>query len=370
MNKFSTLFASLCSLLIASSALAQPATTVDQHFESQTEVDELTFNCWTFNNFGYSSTSPLASSLGSLQSTATTSSTIETPLLNIPTDNLSISFKYKVLSTPNGNNTLKITLVSSTGQLTNIESFKINTSATEIGYVHTFSAANTQGKNISGSRKVVIEIVNAVVQVDDLTINAEYTNPGGCAPAPITLPVKLINFQGSINNNKGQLKWAVADNETGDHFQVMRSTDGKNFSEAGTVFINGKVGAESYSFSDALELAATTFYQLKIVNKNGSIAYSNIITLKSAPAKQAASLTILQNPVAATLNFSYAATSAGQTNLSIYTTSGVKVYNSRISSLKGTNAVSLPLDRHMAPGTYILEVSNGTERNVAKMVKQ
>jgi hypothetical protein len=360
MNKFSTLFASLCSLLIASSASAQIA----EGFSSQTEVDALAASCWTFSNTSFSNNSSSIDGVGSLLTSLNTRSRIITPDLQAGSS-ITVSFNYKHFTTKPGSKPIRVFT-----ELNGVETVRdngTNINSTPSGtYSLTFTVA-------PGMYKLIIDVSeNVSLFVDDLTINTSYAYPGGCAPVidPITLPIKLINFQGSINNNKGQLKWAVADNETGDHFQVMRSTDGRNFTEAGTVFINGKVGAESYSFSDALELAATTFYQLKIVNKNGSIAYSNIITLKSAAAKQAASLTILQNPVAATLNFSYAATSAGQTNLSIYTTSGVKVYSNRISSVKGTNAVSLPLDRHIAPGTYILEVSNGTERNVAKMVKQ
>ena len=210
--------------------------------------------------------------------------------------------------------------------------------------------------------------LNLDVEIDDLSINSSLT-PGGCT-ANSTLPVKLINFQGSMQANKGQLKWAVAENETGDHFEVLRSADGKNFATAGVVFINGKIGSESYAYTDGVDLNAVTYYQLKIVNKSGSITYSNVITLKSAANKQGSSISILQNPVASTLTFSYTSASSTQSHIAIYNTNGVKVYSSRISSLKGTNAVSLPLDRHMAPGTYILEVSNDTERAVSKLIKQ
>jgi hypothetical protein len=359
MNKFSTLFASLCSLLITSSATAQ----LTQSFNDPVEVAALPSNCWTLNGFSYSN-NDLSNGTGSLIAPLSDLPSFTTPLLNSPGSMLTVTLTYRVISSKPGINAIKVdALPGGTGVGVNLGKKNVNTNGIQ---TETFTLA---ARNVPATFTIEVEASNISVEIDDLTINANLTL-GGCTPTPISLPVKLINFQGSINNNKGQLKWAVADNETGDHFQVMRSTDGKNFTEAGTVFINGKVGAESYSFSDALELAATTFYQLKIVNKNGSIAYSNIITLKSAAAKQAASLTILQNPVAATLSFSYAATSAGKTNLSIYTTSGVKVYSNRISSVKGTNAVSLPLDRHIAPGTYILEVSNGTERNVAKMVKQ
>jgi hypothetical protein len=195
------------------------------------------------------------------------------------------------------------------------------------------------------------------------TVTLEY-------PALSTLPVRMTSFSGSASNNKAQLRWSVAENETGDHFQVMRSSDGKNFSEAGVVFINNRVGAESYTFTDKQDLDAVTYYKLKIINKDKSVSYSNVIILKSATDKGAKGLTILKNPVESTLTFTYSAATATQSNVTIYNASGVKVYSSRISSQKGTNSVSLNLDSHMAAGTYILEVANGTDRMVTKLLKK
>jgi hypothetical protein len=184
------------------------------------------------------------------------------------------------------------------------------------------------------------------------------------------MPVKLISFSGSVANNKGQLKWSVAENETGEEFVVLRSADGKNFTEAGTVFISNKAGAESYNFTDAKELDAVTYYKLKIVNKDARPSYSNVIVLKTAATKSTSGITILRNPVESTLTFTYSATTAAQGQVSIYNTVGVKVYSSRLASQKGTNAVSLNVDSHLAAGTYILEVVSGTERAVTRMIKQ
>jgi hypothetical protein len=364
MNKIFTLFAFAFCLSITTKTSAQ----ISEGFETFTEIEDLKSACWQFNNFSFVNQSPV-SSAGSVQSQTGLTGEIVTPFLNIPTDNLTISFTYKEISSVSGEKKIQVFLDNGISR-TKIDMFNVGNGT--VTFSKNFKNSNTPGANISGSQKVVIEASpNVSVQIDNVTINAGYTNLGGCEPpAPITLPVKLINFQGSIQANKGQLKWAVAENETGDRFEVLRSADGKNFTTAGVVFINGKIGAESYAYTDGVELNAVTYYQLKIVNKNGSITYSNVITLKSAANKQGSVISILQNPVASTLTFSYTSASSTQSNIAIYNTNGVKVYGSRISSLKGSNAVSLPLDRHMAPGTYILEVSNDTERAVSKLIKQ
>lgn len=195
------------------------------------------------------------------------------------------------------------------------------------------------------------------------TVSLEY-------PVLAPMPVKLMSFAGSIASNKAQLRWSVADNETGDQFQVLRSADGNNFTEVGTVFISHKAGAESYTFADSRDLDAVTYYKLKIINKDRSVSYSNVIALKSATAKTASGITILKNPVESVLTFTYSATTAAQGQVAIYNTLGVKVFSSRLTSQKGSNSVSLTLEGHLAAGTYILEVVNGTDRAVTRMIKR
>jgi hypothetical protein len=222
-------------------------------------------------------------------------------------------------------------------------------------------------RNVPATFSIVINASNMSVEIDNLTINAAPA-PGGCV-APTTLPVKLMNFQGSVASNKAHLQWSVADNETGSYFQVLRSADGKTFTESATLFLNGKAGAESYRFSDSKELEAVTYYKLKIVNKDGSTSYSNVIALKNTAAPAGSALTILKNPVESTLNFSYTSAATTQSNVNIYSNTGVNVYSSRITTQKGLNTVSLHMDSHLATGTYVLEVVTGSARSVARLVK-
>jgi hypothetical protein len=360
MNKIFTLFAFACALLTVSNVSAQ----FNLSFNTPEEVASLPANCWELNGFAYSS-NDLSTGTGSLALPLSDSVFFTTPLLSKPSGDVTITLTYRVNAMKPGINALKVNLVhNGTGKADNIKKIMVS-SADGITTVTFTQPAN----KVPAAFTIQIGALNLDVEIDDLSINSSPV-PGGCSPTPITLPVKLVNFQGSAQANKGQLKWAVAENETGDRFEVLRSADGRNFTTAGVVFINGKIGAESYAYTDGVELNAVTYYQLKIVNKNSSITYSNVITLKSAANKQGSAISILQNPVASTLTFSYTSASTTQSNIAIYNTNGVKVYGSRISSLKGTNAVSLPLDRHMAPGTYILEVSNDTERTVSKLIKQ
>jgi len=42
----------------------------------------------------------------------------------------------------------------------------------------------------------------------------------------------------------------------------------------------------------------------------------------------------------------------------------------KINSPEGTNMMSLPLSETLKPGMYVVEVSNGADRQIAKFIKQ
>lgn len=189
-------------------------------------------------------------------------------------------------------------------------------------------------------------------------------------PSFAPLPVHLISFNGSISSDKAHLTWLVAGNETGEHFEIERSDDGKSFSTEAYVFTTKKFASESYIYNSSKTLTGQTYYRLKIVNKDGSVDHSRTIVLKTAKAGNNNNLVILQNPVASTLMFHYTSSTTNKSTVNIYNTAGARMLTNSIGFQAGTNAVSINLDGKFNSGTYILEVINGSERTVSKLIKK
>jgi hypothetical protein len=187
-------------------------------------------------------------------------------------------------------------------------------------------------------------------------------------PALIILPIQLNNFNGNLANNKAQLKWLVAENETGSHFEIEKSSDGKSFTSVGVVFTNNTIGTENYSFVETSELQGISYYRLKIVNKTGSIGYSKVIVLKNEIAIQNSSLAVTQNQDAS-ISFTYTTTKAGIYQINIYSVNGAKLFSSKMNAYTGVNASSLKANGLISSGVYILEVVNSTSRNITKFIK-
>ena len=182
------------------------------------------------------------------------------------------------------------------------------------------------------------------------------------------LPLSLISFSGSLKNSSTQFQWTVGENETGDHFELQASADGKNFSTFTNISTTSKQGLESYTYVGN-EISGTTFYRLKMVNKTYSIIYSKVILLKDKNDKGDEGITVLENPVRESLTFSYATNKSGLREVSIYNMVGVKVYHNQVNAQAGTNSFSLPLGNSMSKGIYFVQVTNGTKINQTKIVK-
>ena len=361
------IFTLLTALSLTSAfSLKANSQNINESFESPAEVTNLVTSCWTLNNFNYTNVSPLVGVGGSVVSTQGALSELITPELQIPSA-LNISFSYSTVTSAGGSKTLKI-LLDINGTETLLESINLQSSPSGTFAPASYTNANTPGNNINGNRKIIFRVTaNVSLKLDGLVINAPYTNPGGCPFANIPLPVKLLNFQGGLSKTQTQLNWTVAENETGNYFEVERSSDGKNFTAVAVVSTTQKQGNESYMYNEAAQ--ASAYYRLRIVNKDKSASYSKVILIKSQTTT-ANTVNLYQNPIQETLNFSFNSTANASNEIAVYNLVGAKVYAEKLLAQKGTNSVSIKLNSHLTSGTYILEVKNSTERSIAKFIKQ
>ncbi|HUC81791.1 MAG TPA: collagen-binding domain-containing protein, partial [Flavisolibacter sp.] len=184
--------------------------------------------------------------------------------------------------------------------------------------------------------------------------------------APTTLPVKLLSFNGTVANNKTQLQWSVGQNEESAYFDVEKSADGRVFAAVAQVKTTGKNGKENYAVTDVT--GNLGYYRLKLVSTNGTVSYSGVVKLQAAE-KSALQAELLQNPIASSLPLRINAGKAGAATIQVYALSGAKLFTKNITVQKGSTTFTLPLDRELPKGTYLLEVVADGERSLVKMMK-
>ena len=184
------------------------------------------------------------------------------------------------------------------------------------------------------------------------------------------LPVQLISFQGNVNSsNKISLQWKVSNNKIVDQFEVQRSYDGKDFKTVGIVFSSEKIDIENYMFYETISSFDKVMYRLKMIDKDGHINYSRVLLFQSKLTTNN-TIKILGNPATDQLTFNYTAFTPGSIDVRVYDMTGRVLMTNKMNSLEGNNMISFSLDSSFKPSMYVVEVSNGTDIQKAKFVKQ
>jgi len=366
----------LIAIAFVSAACAQ-----SQNFNEPGVITSLNQNCWFFYGFSESTTRPIEGTRD-LYVIPTTSKDnnpqsqsnvgqIATPYLDFAAET-KVSFKYRLESTLKNNSFRYITVFLYTPTGTQTLTTITLSSQTPL----TAQTANITIPAGKGVQQLVFNFTGASgdgktgVFFDALSIvGAPYSYTNGCAiRMASTLPLKLTSFSAVQANNKAQLSWQVAENETGDHFEIERSSDGRNFYAASMLFTTDKWGTENYSYTDEKEINTTTYYRLKMVNKDGTASLSKIVSLL-AGTTSTKSLALLQNPVQNNLQFSVQSAVTEVSTVTVYNLTGVKVYSTSVRVQKGLNSFSLPVTNHLSAGTYVMEVASSTGKAVTKMLK-
>lgn len=96
----------------------------------------------------------------------------------------------------------------------------------------------------------------------------------------IVVPVTLIDFSASEKSGKSLLLWSTATEINSSHFELERSTDGRNFETIGTVNANGNTNTRiDYQLFDYYPETGVNYYRLKIIDKDGQFEYSKTASI-------------------------------------------------------------------------------------------
>ncbi|WP_052333927.1 ExeM/NucH family extracellular endonuclease [Neolewinella persica] len=95
------------------------------------------------------------------------------------------------------------------------------------------------------------------------------------------LPVELAEFSGRAQGKNVLLDWRTATEEATDRFEVQRRDSRGNFATLGTVVSEGNsLVSRSYEFTDDAPLAGMNIYRLRIIDLDGSTAFSDLVNIE------------------------------------------------------------------------------------------
>jgi hypothetical protein len=161
-------------------------------------------------------------------------------------------------------------------------------------------------------------------------------------PSMIPLPLQLLSFKGSLQDNDALLQWETANEINTSHFEVERSIDGMNFIKIGTVAAKANSANAKYSYTDVdagKQPASTLFYRLRMVDKDGATTFSQVITLTlnitNAPVK------IYPNPVSDVLNVKIRLTTTEHLHIQVTDMQGRLIYRKTRLVRNGADEINI-----------------------------
>jgi hypothetical protein len=197
------------------------------------------------------------------------------------------------------------------------------------------------------------------------------------------LAIHLLNFTATKATNGAQIVWKTENEQNYTNFTVERSSDGGvTFNVLGG-FVSSALG--SYSFLDTNPPVAANEYRLKIEDLNGTISYSNIVTLiyGNSDIANSSNISVYPNPASSILNLAINQNSSNQSpglsalqKLSLTPginpsaagpSFGIKIISTTGSVIKSaTSSQSTWQDNisSLMPGTYIIQVVNNSDNSV------
>lgn len=166
------------------------------------------------------------------------------------------------------------------------------------------------------------------------------------------LPVRLISFSAAPSEGKVTLQWATTWEEQNERFDILRSTDGINFSVIGLVAGNATTSSRSeYVWVDSdVQRPMLYYYRLRQRDFDGTTTLSRIVAARVNAGTEA---------------FVYPNPNSGSFTVSAPGASGLKLYNAagqdipaKIKAVSGEGLFFVNINGPVVPGVYTLVIEN------------
>lgn len=179
----------------------------------------------------------------------------------------------------------------------------------------------------------------------DMVLAVGFSFKNTCFSYP--LPVKLASFSVKREGTNSFLKWRTTAETNAEKFVVERAGNSKKWVTIGEVAARGESIEElNYSHTDGAPLAGSNLYRIKMVDNDGSFAYSRIVSLNF---KGETLIKMYPNPVA--------------DKLMISADASLKIADVEITDFSGKRVAKLPYDgkdidvKNLAAGVYVIKLT-------------
>ncbi|MCE7040022.1 T9SS type A sorting domain-containing protein [Dyadobacter sp. CY312] len=181
-----------------------------------------------------------------------------------------------------------------------------------------------------------------------------------------SLPVRLVEFNGKTQELNALLQWEIADASNFSHFDLERSTDAKQFQFVSKVDFSAKENKYEYNdlkASNFVNSQNQIYYRLKMLDLDGSFAYSKIVSLKFNDSAQKFAY---PNPFVNEVSISVKNQNDQKAEIQFIDSKGSVVFDRNV--IVTDNKIDLT-DLNIPAGAYVIRITSGSETVNIKAVK-
>lgn len=257
--------------------------------------------------------------------------------------------RFKVSSTVNEPAALSVTVSTGSGQSFTIPGVQIPNPPG--GYLGDTGPSDTDGFLVNANTNSItltftVSSGAGAIQIDDIEKNCYDT----------ILPVSLISFTATRDNQVNRLKWSTDSETNNKGFEIQRSADAVKWEMIG--FIPSEMVNSSavihYSYTDDTPLQGVNYYRLRQVDTDGEFSFSPKRAVQEEPAND---ITIGANPATDILNI------GGDVNS--VRTAMIIDYSGRATSHDIMAGNSLDVSK-LGKGVYILQLGMMSGQKINK----
>lgn len=179
------------------------------------------------------------------------------------------------------------------------------------------------------------------------------------------LPINGLELSGSYSAGKSNLQWTVKSIDDAEYFVLERSNTPGNFKQVHVAQLNGT----RYSFTDNMHgfSGNEAYYRVKLVRKNGTVSYSNVLSLKMAAIS---GLQLAPTLVRTDLQVRFNNVRQQDVQIRVVNMAGQVVNVQKQNVGSGNISLNLGGFERLPNGTYTVQVFAGTSVQQGKIVVQ
>ncbi|NML23810.1 T9SS type A sorting domain-containing protein [Pseudoflavitalea sp. G-6-1-2] len=192
---------------------------------------------------------------------------------------------------------------------------------------------------------------------------------GGSPQLLSPLPITLTEFKGTANNKAVLLNWSASLELNADRYELQRSNDGNTFENIASVPAKNSSVGNDYAYTDWTASSGNNYYRLRMVDKDGTYKFSNIVVIKFT-GNLSANIEVAPNPVQTQFIIRFAGLEKGIYRMRLFNQLGQETFAQEIYLNSNVQTQTIARPSALPSGTYWLSITDKNNNRVKSMKLQ